>query len=150
MPRRGTAAPAAVRRLARDASYSFTSAATSRRAPGSGSERSSWLTGSFCCQPPSIKRPFQRKSNARVGPGSWQESRCPARSPLTLPGHPPLLLLSRPLPTRTGLSPLNSLQPHGLYSPWNSSGQNIGVGSLSIFLGLWREKVVSLDFCRGP
>ena len=40
-----------------------------------------------------------------MGPGSWQESRCPARSPLTLPGHPPLLLLSRPLPTRTGLSP---------------------------------------------
>ncbi|XP_010850975.1 PREDICTED: zinc finger protein 575 [Bison bison bison] len=55
-PPRGTAAPAAVRRLARDASYSFTSAATSRRAPGSGSERSFWLTGSFCCQPPSIKR----------------------------------------------------------------------------------------------
>ena len=25
----------------------------------------------------------------------------------------------------------NSLQPHGLYSPWNSPGQNIGVGSLS-------------------
>ena len=26
----------------------------------------------------------------------------------------------------------DSLQPHGLYSPWNSLGQNIGVGSLSI------------------
>ena len=25
----------------------------------------------------------------------------------------------------------NSLRPHGLYSPWNSPGQNIGVGSLS-------------------
>ena len=25
----------------------------------------------------------------------------------------------------------DSLQPHGLYSPWNSPGQNIGVGSLS-------------------
>ena len=25
----------------------------------------------------------------------------------------------------------NSLRPHGLYSPWNSSGQNTGVGSLS-------------------
>ena len=25
----------------------------------------------------------------------------------------------------------NSLLPHGLYSPWNSPGQNIGVGSLS-------------------
>ena len=26
----------------------------------------------------------------------------------------------------------DSLRPHGLYSPWNSSGQNIGVGSLSL------------------
>ena len=25
----------------------------------------------------------------------------------------------------------NSLQPHGLYSPWNSPGQNTEVGSLS-------------------
>ena len=27
----------------------------------------------------------------------------------------------------------DSLQPHGLYSPWNSPGQNTGVGSLSLF-----------------
>ena len=26
----------------------------------------------------------------------------------------------------------NSLRSHGLYSPWNSSGQNTGVGSLSL------------------
>ena len=25
----------------------------------------------------------------------------------------------------------NFLQPHGLYSPWNSPGQNTGAGSLS-------------------
>ena len=25
----------------------------------------------------------------------------------------------------------DSLRPHGLYSPWNSPGQNIGVGSVS-------------------
>ena len=30
----------------------------------------------------------------------------------------------------------DSLQPHGLYSPWNSLGQNLGVGSLSILQGL--------------
>ena len=29
----------------------------------------------------------------------------------------------------------NSMQPHGLYSPWNSPGQNTGVGSLSLLLG---------------
>ena len=28
-----------------------------------------------------------------------------------------------------------SLGPHGLYSPWNSPGQNTGVGSLSILQG---------------
>ena len=27
---------------------------------------------------------------------------------------------------------LSSLQPHGLYSPWNSPGQNTAVGSLSL------------------
>ena len=26
----------------------------------------------------------------------------------------------------------DSLRPHGLYSPWNSLGQNTGVGSLSL------------------
>ena len=26
----------------------------------------------------------------------------------------------------------NSLRPHGLYNPWNSLGQNTGVGSLSL------------------
>ena len=26
----------------------------------------------------------------------------------------------------------DSLRPHGLYSPWNSPGQNSGVGSLSL------------------
>ena len=29
----------------------------------------------------------------------------------------------------------NSLRPHGLYSPWNSPGQNTGVGSLSFSRG---------------
>ena len=30
----------------------------------------------------------------------------------------------------------NSLQPHGLYSPWNSLGQNTGVGSLFLLQGI--------------
>ena len=29
----------------------------------------------------------------------------------------------------------DSLWPHGLYGPWNSPGQNIGVGSLSLLQG---------------
>ena len=30
-----------------------------------------------------------------------------------------------------------SLQPHGLYSPWNCPGQNTGVGSLSFLQGIF-------------
>jgi len=29
------------------------------------------------------------------------------------------------------------LQPHGLYIPWNSPGQNTGVGSLSLLQGMF-------------
>ena len=31
----------------------------------------------------------------------------------------------------------NSLQPQGLYSPWNSPGQNTGVGSLALLQGIF-------------
>ena len=31
----------------------------------------------------------------------------------------------------------DSLQPHGLYSPWNSLGQNTGVGSCSLLQGIF-------------
>ena len=31
----------------------------------------------------------------------------------------------------------DSLQPHGLYSLWNSSGQNTGMGSLSLLQGIF-------------
>ena len=30
-----------------------------------------------------------------------------------------------------------TLQPHGLYGPWNSPGQNTQVGSLSLFQGVF-------------
>ena len=31
----------------------------------------------------------------------------------------------------------DSLRPHGLYSPWNSPGQNIGVGGFSLLRGIF-------------
>ena len=31
----------------------------------------------------------------------------------------------------------DSLRPHGLYGPWNSPGQNTGVGSLSLLQGIF-------------
>ena len=44
----------------------------------------------------------------------------------------------------------NSLQLHGRYSPWNSSGQNTGVGSLSLLQGIFQtqESNPGLLHCR--
>ena len=44
----------------------------------------------------------------------------------------------------------DSLQPHGLYSPWNSPGQNTGVGSLSLLQGIFptQESNQGLLNCR--
>ena len=39
-------------------------------------------------------------------------------------------LEEKPSESRSVVS--NSLRPHGLYSPWNSPGQNTGLGSLSL------------------
>ena len=44
----------------------------------------------------------------------------------------------------------NSLWPRGLYSPWNSPGQNTGVGSLSLLQGIvpTQGSNPSLPYCR--
>ena len=44
----------------------------------------------------------------------------------------------------------DSLQPHGLYSPWNSPGQNTGVGSLSLLQGIFptQRSNPGLPHCR--
>ena len=44
----------------------------------------------------------------------------------------------------------DSLQPHGLYSPWNSRGQNTGVGSLSLLQGIFPTQGLhpGLPHCR--
>ena len=39
---------------------------------------------------------------------------------------------SQQITSESGSVVSNSLRPHGLYSPWNSPGQNTGVGSLSL------------------
>ena len=45
----------------------------------------------------------------------------------------------------------DSLWPHGPYSPWNSTGQNIGVGSLSLLQGIFPSQGLNpcLPHCRG-
>ena len=44
----------------------------------------------------------------------------------------------------------NSLGPHGLYSPWNSSNQNTEVGSLSLLQGIFLTQDLNwgLLYCR--
>ena len=44
----------------------------------------------------------------------------------------------------------DSLQPHGLYSPWNSLGQNTGVGSCSLLQGIFptQKSDPDLPHCR--
>ena len=44
----------------------------------------------------------------------------------------------------------DSLRPHGLYNPWNSPGQNTGVGSLSLLQGIFPTQGLSpgLLHCR--
>ena len=44
----------------------------------------------------------------------------------------------------------DSLQPHGLYSPWSSRGQNTGVGSLSLLQGIFPTQGLNpgLPHCR--
>ena len=45
---------------------------------------------------------------------------------------------------------LDSLWPHGLYSPWNSPGQNTGVDSLSLLQGIFPTQGLNpgLPHCR--
>ena len=44
----------------------------------------------------------------------------------------------------------NSLWPYGIYSPWNSPGQNTGVGGLSLLQGIFptQESNPGLPHCR--
>ena len=42
-----------------------------------------------------------------------------------------------------------SLQPHGLYSPWNSLGQNTGEGSLSLSQGIFPSQGLNPGLLHG-
>ena len=71
-----------------------------------------------------------------------------AKRGIRLSGHPGKLLQHRDFYFETGSWPLSlgkvkvaqsclTLRPHGLYSPWNSSGHNTEVGSLSLLQGVF-------------
>ena len=44
----------------------------------------------------------------------------------------------------------DSLQPHGLYNPWNSPGENTGAGSLSLIQAIFPTQELNQDLlhCR--
>ena len=51
---------------------------------------------------------------------------------------PQLLIATyEPLESESRSVVSDSLQPHGLYSPWNSPGQNTGVDNLSLLQGIF-------------
>ena len=43
----------------------------------------------------------------------------------------------------------DSLRPHGLYSPWNSPGQNPGMGSLSLLQGIFPTQGLNPGLSHG-
>ena len=57
-----------------------------------------------------------------------------------------LLFLSLESESRSVVS--DSLRPHGIYSPWNSAGQNTGVGSLSFLQGIFPTQGSKPDLPR--
>ena len=63
------------------------------------------------------------------------------------PGKPALELKSE---SESHSVVCNSLRPHGLHHPWNSPGQNTGVGSISLLQGIFstRGSHPSLLHCR--
>ena len=80
----------------------------------------------------------------------WSGLPCPPPGYLPNPGIKPRspTLQADSLPTELPGKPYwllqfscsvmsDSLRPHGLYSPWNSPGQNTGVGSLSLLQGIF-------------
>ena len=92
----------------------------------------------------------------------WNRLPCPAPGDLPNPGIEPASLRSQAVAGSLPLAPpgkpknescsvmSNSLRPHGLYSPWNSLGQNTGVGSHSLLQGIFptQESSQGLLHCR--
>ena len=61
-----------------------------------------------------------------------------------------LFILTVMIPSESCSVVSNSLQPRGLYSPWDSPGQNTGVGSLSLLWGIFPTQGLKAGFlhCR--
>ena len=80
----------------------------------------------MCCSP-------QGHKELRTGLSDWRRENSVSQ-PTKIISHLILIHLCE-RESRSVLS--HSLRPHGLYSPWNSPGQNTGVDSLSIIQGFF-------------
>ena len=101
---------------------------------------------SFCLQSFPASGPFPMNQFFVSGSQSIGVSASASVLPMNIQGWFPLGL--------TGLISLTSkwlfLWPHGLYSPWNSQGQNTRVGSLSVLQGIFPTQGLNpgLPHCR--
>ena len=61
-----------------------------------------------------------------------------------------LVLILLQVKVKVAQSFLTLCDPHGLYSPWNSPGQNAGVGSFSLLQGIFPTQALNpgLLHCR--
>ena len=69
---------------------------------------------------------------------------------MVFPSHTQFLLILSSWWSESHSVLSDSLQPHGLYSPWTSPGQNTGVGSLSLLQGIFptQGSIPGLPHCR--
>ena len=76
-----------------------------------------------------IAMPYSRES---YRPGDWSQVSCVAGRFFTI-----WATREREREKKSSSVMSDSLHPDGLYSPWNSPGQNTGVGSLSLLQGIF-------------
>ena len=108
------------------------------------------IKGHVCSFPltPNLKNTFQGSLPC------WNETNQKTQKPhITANSSKVELLLSAVQSTNESESHsvvFDSLQPHGLYSPWNSPGQNIGAGSHSLLQGIFPTQGPNpgLSYCR--
>ena len=69
---------------------------------------------------------------------------------MVFPSHTQFLLILSSWWSESCSVLFESLHPHGLYSPWNSPGQNTGVRSLSLLQGIFptQGSIPGLPHCR--
>ena len=122
------------------------------RARGRG-ERREALLWRLCVFGGSLLRALESmESQGSSQPREWCQGD-PCAPKTSLPRRP---FLRCPLAACFGVlkvkipQPGLTLRPHGLYSPWNSPGQNTGVGSRSLLQGIFptQESNPGLPRCR--